>query len=177
MFRAGERLEVLAIADGLGLARATIYRWFGTREQLVGKIVMAATEPILASSRADVGGSGGDALLRTLDEFNRRLVGSNALRRFLENESEQALGILCSDVGVVTPALTRMFTGLIEAEIQNESYEPPLEPEVLANALVKLGQAFLFNHGGAAIRGDVHGLHEVQAALLRVTPPPRRSAP
>jgi AcrR family transcriptional regulator len=35
----GRRVDVQAIAGELGLGRSTIYRWFGSREELIGEVV------------------------------------------------------------------------------------------------------------------------------------------
>ena len=43
-FLAGERVDVQAIARELGLARATMHRWFGTREVLLGEMLAALGE-------------------------------------------------------------------------------------------------------------------------------------
>ena len=72
----------------------------------------------------------------------------------------------------MTPAIARAIAGLIRQEADAGRYEPPLEPDTLGHAIVKLGEAFLFNHGGATVRGDVEGLYHVEAALLRVSPRP-----
>src|SRR5689334_23457734 len=40
----GERIDVQAIAAELGLGRATIYRWFGTREELIGEVLVRTAE-------------------------------------------------------------------------------------------------------------------------------------
>jgi AcrR family transcriptional regulator len=164
----GDRVEVLAIAGELGVARGTIYRWFGSREGLLGEVLVTAASPLLERARAEAGGAGGPALLETLDRFNRALAAAPALARFLELERETALGVICSTDGVVTPALAARIAALIEAEVEAGMYEPPIEPLVMAHAIVKLGEAFLFNHGGVSMRGDVERLRVVQAALLGV---------
>jgi AcrR family transcriptional regulator len=164
----GERVEVLAIAGELGVARGTIYRWFGSREDLLGEVLVTAASPLLEHARSEAGGTGGPALLETLDRFNRALAAAPALAWFLELEKETALGVICSTDGVVTPALAEQIAALIEAEAAAGAYQPPIEPLVMAHAIVKLGEAFLFNHGGVSMRGDVDRLHDVQAALLGV---------
>src|SRR3954451_10921512 len=70
----GRRIDVQAIAAELGVGRATIYRWFGTREDLIGEVLIRAAEPLLADARAKASGRGGRALLDTFDRFNRSLV-------------------------------------------------------------------------------------------------------
>src|SRR5262245_16748799 len=80
----GERVDVRAIAAELGLGRTTIYRWFGSREGLIGETVAEAAEPLFDDARARAKGEGGDALLDTFDRINRGLADAPALRSFLE---------------------------------------------------------------------------------------------
>jgi AcrR family transcriptional regulator len=167
-FLRGRRIDVLAIAAELGLARATIYRWFGSREQLIGHVLVQAAEPLLVEARAKARGRGGPALLDTFDRFNRSLAEAPALRSFLEHERDAALRIITSSGGIVQPHLVGRIAGLIEHEAEAGRYEPPVEPELLGYAIVRLAEAFLFNDVAAGIRGDVERLREVEAALLGV---------
>src|SRR3954452_19020793 len=66
----GRRVDVQAIAAELGLGRGTIYRWFGSREQLIGEVVARAAEPVLKEARREARGQGGRMLLDTFDRFN-----------------------------------------------------------------------------------------------------------
>ena len=40
----GRRIDVQAIAAQLGLGRTTIYRWFGSREGLIGEVLVRAAD-------------------------------------------------------------------------------------------------------------------------------------
>jgi hypothetical protein len=62
--------------------------------------------------------------------------------------------------------MVRRVTAIIEAEASTGRYEPPVEPETLGYAIVRLAEAFIYNDAG--IRGDVERLREVEAALLGV---------
>jgi hypothetical protein len=62
-----------------------------------------------------------------------------------------------------------MIVELIEDEMRAGTYEPPVEPATLGYAIVRLGEAYLFNDAAAGVRGDVERLREVEAALLGVT--------
>lgn len=163
----GQRVDVQAIAAGLGLGRTTIYRWFGSREGLVGEVLVRAAEPLVADARAGVKGRGGRALLDTFDRINRGLSEAPALRRFLEQERD-ALRILTSSTGVVQARMVALVEALIEDEVRAGAYEPPVEPGTLAYAIVRLAEAFLYNDADG-IRGDVERLREVEAALLGVS--------
>jgi AcrR family transcriptional regulator len=164
----GQRVDVQAIAAELGLGRTTIYRWFGSRDELIGEVLVRAAEPLLKDARKAARGSGGPALLDTLDRFNRSLANAPALRRFVEHERDAALRVITSGGGNVQPRIVAMITELIEHEVSAGSYEPPVEPATLGYAIVRLGEAFLYNDAVAGMRGDVDRLREVEAAILGV---------
>ncbi len=166
----GRRVDVQAIAAELGLGRATVHRWFGTREALIGEVIVLAATPILEASRAEARGKGGRALLETFDRFNRKLADAPALRQFVEAEREAALRILTSRNGIVQPRMVAMITDLITDEVRTGDYEPTVEPAVLGYAIVRLAEAFLFNDTALGSRGDLDRLREVEAALLHVEP-------
>src|SRR5437762_2215513 len=95
----GRRVDVQAIATELGLGRTTIYRWFGSRDELIGEVLVRATMPLLKDAREGARGSGGAALLDTLDRFNRSIANAPALRQFVEREREAALRVITSGAG------------------------------------------------------------------------------
>jgi AcrR family transcriptional regulator len=165
-YLAGERLDVRALASELGLARATVYRWFGSRERLLGEVIARESEEYFRRVRARVKGRGARALLETFDRINRGVARSRPLRRYLEQERESALRVLTGSGGVVEPRSVAAIAELIEAEVDRGAYEPPLEPGTLAYAIVGLANAFIYNDAVAGIRGDVDRLRDVEAALL-----------
>lgn len=168
-FLSGERVDVQAIAARLGLGRTTVYRWFGSREQLIGDVLVRAALPELERARAEARGRGDRMLLDTFDRFNRALADARPLRRFVEHEREAALRIITAGDGPVQPRIVAAIEELIENEVSAGSYEPPVEPGTLAYAIVRLAEAFLFNEVAAGIRGDVDRLRDVEAALLGVS--------
>jgi AcrR family transcriptional regulator len=161
----GGRIDVQAIASELGLGRTTLYRWFGSREGLVGETVARAAEPLFDQARASARGRGGEALLDTFDRINRGLAEAPALRSFLELERD-ALRILTSSGGIAHPRAVAKIQKFIEDEVRAGAYRPSVDPATLAYAIVRLAEAFLFNDATAAMRGDVDRLRRIEAALL-----------
>src|SRR5205814_8285753 len=131
----GRRVDVQAIAAELGLGRATIYRWFGSREGLIGEVLFQAAEPLLAEARRRARGRGGPALLDTFDRFNRSLADAPALRRFVEAEREAALRIITSGAGTLQPRIVAGIAAVIEDEVRAGRYKPTVEPATLAYAI------------------------------------------
>jgi AcrR family transcriptional regulator len=165
----GQRVDVQAIAAELGLGRTTVYRWFGTRDDLLAEVLAAAVDPVIDDARARARGSGGRMLLDTFDRLNRSLADAPALRTFVENERDAALRVITSGAEFLQPHMVERIAALIEEEERAGRYDPPVEPATLAYAIVKLAEAFLFNDAVAGMRGDVVRLREVEAALLGVT--------
>ena len=165
----GERIDVLSIASELGVGRTTIYRWFGTREELIGEVLQRVTKPLLDQARADALGRGADRLVDTFDRFNRSLVAAPALREFVDREREAAVRIITSGAGNVQRRNVEMITEVIEAEVRAGSYDPPVEPATLGYAIVRLAEAFIFNESATGMGDSVDRLREVEAALLGAT--------
>ena len=164
----GRRVDLRAIAAELGLGRTTIYRWFGSREELIGQVLFLAAEPLLREARATARGRGGRVLLDTFDRFNRSLADAPALRRFVDAERDAALRIITSGGGALQPRIVAAIQEIIDDEVRTGGYDPPVDTSTLAYAIVRLAEAFLFNDAAAGMRGDVDRLREVEAALLAV---------
>jgi AcrR family transcriptional regulator len=172
----GQRVDLTVVAQRLGLGRATIYRWFGSRDALIGEVVARELEALVARKRRQVTRRGAAGLLEVFDLINRSLARSSALRRLLEQERTVAMRLLTSSDGVVQPRAVAAVEAMITTEEEAGAYSPPANPGTLAYAVVRLAEAFLYNDAAIGIRGDHERLHEVEAALLGIpTASPRRS--
>jgi AcrR family transcriptional regulator len=174
MYLEGQRVDITVVASRLGLGRATIYRWFGSREALLGEVVARQLELLVARKRAEVRRRGAAGLLEVLDRVNRTLTRSRAVRRLLEQERHGAMRLLTSSAGVVEPRAVACVQALIEDEMASGGYDPPADSATLAYALVHLRHAFLWNDATSGVRGDYERLREVQAALLGIPTKLRR---
>src|SRR5947199_3498340 len=87
-YLAGERVDLTVVAAKLGLGRATIYRWFGSRDVLLGQVIDEQLELLVAAKRDEVRRRGATGLLEVFDRINRTLTRSRALRTLLEQERD-----------------------------------------------------------------------------------------
>jgi AcrR family transcriptional regulator len=168
-YLASERIDVLALSAQLGVSRASVYRWFGSREGLIGEVLVTTAEELVASARRHAAGIGAARLLDGFDRINRGLASSDALRHFLRDERTRALRMLASGAGPVQPTMVRLIREIIEEEQRAGHYDPPTDADTLAYAIVRLAESFLFNDAVADLKGDVDRLRAVQAALLGVS--------
>ncbi len=94
------------------------------------------------------------------------------MRALLAQEQERALRILTSSAGVVQPRLVATDRAHDRAGGRGRATScRRSRRSVLAYAIVRLGEAFLYNDALAGIRGDTARLRQVEAALLGVREP------
>ena len=165
-FLRSERVDVQAIASRLGLARATMHRWFGTRERLLGELLAQLGERRLRTIRAETPARGGAGLLACFDSYNSELAGSAPLRWWLAQEQDLALRVLTSSGGIVQPRMVALVEEFICEESNDGAFSSRVTPPTLAYAIVRLAEAFLYNDAIVGVRGDTNRLHEIEAALL-----------
>ncbi|APA96879.1 hypothetical protein NS506_02819 [Nocardia seriolae] len=166
VFLDGKRVDVNAIAAQLGVGRASIYRWFGSRDGLLGAAVARQLEKVVAYADRRARGTGGERLTAVLNRTIDLLVENDALRSYFDNESTAALRLITRGDGIVHQSAVALVERFIE-RAQDQGYRPPIERDTLAYALVRLWEAFLYNDAVAGFRGDVERLRKVQTALLR----------
>jgi AcrR family transcriptional regulator len=174
-FLAGQRVDVSVVARELGLGRATIYRWFGSRDGVLGEVIVDELQVLLESARRRVRLRGAKGLLEVFDRVNRALSRSQPLRRLLEQEREGALRLLTSGGGPVQARAVAAIQALIDDEVSAGRYDPPADTVTLAYAIVRLADAFLYNDAAVGIRGDWERLRQIEAALLGVRTGPKRA--
>ncbi|MGY0498883.1 QsdR family transcriptional regulator [Nocardia sp. FBN12] len=165
-FLAGKRVDANAIAAQLGLGRTSIYRWFGSRDGLLGAALARQLERMVAYAERRSTATGGERLAEILDQAIHWLVEDGSLRAYFDQESTAALRVITRSDGVVHPAAVSIVEGLLE-RAEDQGYRPPIDRATLAYALVRLWEAFLYNDAVAGFQGDVERLSRVQAALLR----------
>ena len=109
----GQRVDLTVLARQLGLGRATIYRWFGSRDRLVGEIIADELEALVDVTRRGVRRRGVDGLLEVFDRINRSLAHSAALGRYLERENAAAMRVLTCSTGAVQTRAVSCVANLI----------------------------------------------------------------
>lgn len=172
MYLRGRRIDFSALATELGVGRTTVHRWFGTRDDLIADVLGATAVALLEDVAGRIDGQGPEALLATFDRFNRELMEVPALLVFLENEKDAVSYIVRGDRGP-QPMLVREIARMIQSEVDRGEYQPPVDADTMAYAIVRLAQSFLYADSATGVRGDMDQLRRIEAVLLgleQVTP-------
>jgi AcrR family transcriptional regulator len=140
----GERLDIGRLAQELGVGRATLFRWVGTREQLYGEVL----RKIYARQRRELLATAEGKGLALLENVIRRnleaLAASTALQKFVEHDPEFALRMLISPSGLAQQHSVEVEVDLLRRVIAEEKLTPQLDVHTLAHIIVRIGEAFLY---------------------------------
>ncbi|MFE1591363.1 QsdR family transcriptional regulator [Nocardia sp. NPDC058705] len=171
MFLRGERIELHAVATELGISRTTIYRRFGTREDLLGVVIARQFEHVFTTVDSRCTSRGAHRISEVFDQVLRRLAADPALRTYLQNESPAALRLVTQADGPVHRGSVALVERLIQRAKEQDGYRPPIDRTTLAFALVRLGESFLYSNAVTEADGDIDHLLQVQTTLLGVAGP------
>ena len=142
---AGERIEVGRLAVELGIGRATIFRWVGTRENLYGEVISGGfTADLVRAKQHAKSKPGIERLFEVVERLLRALSGSAPLHRFVSEDSEFALRVLTSKHSPVQRRCVAAFREAIDEQVAAGQMDPALPPEELAYLLVRIVESFLY---------------------------------
>jgi len=94
------------------------------------------------------------------------MVRSPALRSFLRTETQAALRILTSRAGVVQPGIVRLIAADLRAEERKRTLRLRLDADVLAYAIVRVTEAFIYNDAICAVESEVETAARVVETML-----------
>jgi AcrR family transcriptional regulator len=172
---AGERIDMGALAADLGISRATLYSWVGSRERLIGEVLWSFAEAGLRQATQAATGTGADYVVDVVERFARLNASFEPLRRFVEQDPELALRVLTSKNGPVQGRMIAVAKELLAEQVDAGRLTPALDVDTLAYLIVRVNESFLYSDVITGSEPDVDKGIEVVRVLLHAGPlPPRR---
>jgi len=165
-FLRGERLDMNELAQELGIGRATLYRWVGSRDQLLGEVIWSLAAPGLAQARTEAEGRGAAWVLAIYRRFGDLIVEFEPLHRFVKAEPECALRVMTSKASPQQHRVVDAFRDILVEARERKGLQLRLDPETLAFALVRIGESFLWTDLITGEAPDLTKAHEVAGMLL-----------
>jgi AcrR family transcriptional regulator len=168
------RLEMGALAEELGLSRATLYRWVGSKERLLGEVAWSFAQETFDQARRRVDGSGADYIAAVIERYLKSAIAFPALRRFIEQDPEYALKVLTSKHSSMQRRSVAATRELLAEQVEAGAFQPPLDLDTLAYVIVRIAESFLFGDIITGSEPDVDKACEAIDALLHAAPPARK---
>jgi AcrR family transcriptional regulator len=181
VFVAEQRLDMMSLARRLGVARATLYRRAGNREQLLDEMLWWRARRLLDDQvRVTAGLSGAKRLIAVIGGVLHGIGRDRPLRAFLESDPETALRILTGPRSTVHKGTAAVLENLIDLERGRGSFDASLDTPTLAYAIVRISEGFLYADviadRGPDIAPDVErAITVIEALLLGLDLAQRRS--
>ncbi|MBP2319928.1 AcrR family transcriptional regulator [Kibdelosporangium banguiense] len=141
-FLDGKRVDMQQLAAELGVSRATLYRWCGSRELLIGEVIWSINERSLGETRAKTRGTGRVLFTRTLQRSLAQIRDFPALRQFVAEDAEYALRIITSKQSVVQARLIEWTADFLRTEV---GLRPDIDVTDLAYVIVRVCESFVWS--------------------------------
>ena len=172
----GRPLDMGALAAQLGTSRATLYRWVGSKERLLGEVVWTIAEAAMEHAVAEARGSGPDYVADVTERYMRSAVEFAPLRRFVEQDPEYALKVLTSKHSPMQRRSIAAIHRVLEEQTQSGALVPPLDLDSLAYLIVRIVESFLYSDVITGSEPDVAKAAEAISVLLHAPPASQRRA-
>ena len=161
-----ERVDMNELAQELGVGRATLYRWVGSRDELLGEVLWSLSEHGLAAAREHAKGNGADWFLSIYNAFGDVIVESSALRHFAATEPECALRVMTTQASPQQRRVINYYRDLLVEAAETKGLQLRLDPDTLAFVLVRLAESFLWTDLITGEEPDMTKAREVARIVL-----------
>ena len=161
-----ERVDMNELAGELGVGRATLYRWVGSRDELLGEVLWSLSVQGLAMAREKAKGTGVEWFLSIYAAFGDVIVESTAVRHFAETEPECALRVMTTQVSPQQRRIIDYYRDLLIEARDTKGLKLRLDPETLSFVLVRVAESFLWTDLITGEEPDLTKSYEVARIIL-----------
>ncbi|GAB2969998.1 QsdR family transcriptional regulator [Nocardioides montaniterrae] len=167
-FLAGDRVEMQELASDLGVSRATVFRWVGSRDDLLVEIVWSISEPTFRDAIAATKHlEGGRRVAAVMGAFAEASIASPPFMAFVQREPERTLRLLTTKATWFQGRLIALIEELIRSEVEAGHLDPPLPLHDLAYITTRMTETFVYADVVAGETPDPDKVRQVVGALLR----------
>lgn len=162
----GERIDMQQLAAELGVDRSTLFRWVGSRDQLVSQILYELGQRTLSHVLGNARGkglTGAQLVAEALGGFADELITAPFFRTYLRREPERALRLLTTNASLIQPEMISAVQRLLDEEVDPATLSYPMPSHDLAYLVIRIGESFIYTD---LITGGVPDSGKARTALL-----------
>ncbi len=166
-FLAGRRIDMSALADELGVNRVTLYRWVGSRDQLLVEVLWSLAQRTLELADAQVNERGPERLVQTVTRFLEAVIDSPGMRRWVGDEGDSAMRLLTRRETDFQRRLIDAMERLLREEAAADRLDLPVDLHEVAYVLVRLIESYVYLDLITGEQPDARRAEPVLRLLLR----------
>ncbi|KAA1174350.1 transcriptional regulator [Marinobacter salinexigens] len=145
MWLKGERIHLASLSDELNIGRATLFRWVGNKDLLIGEVLWSLYEPVRLQALSSTPGEGVDFIVGVYRQINSTILHFEPLRRFIHQDPEYALRILTSSQSTLHSRTVEANTRTLRDQVASGYIDPPMNIESLSYFMVRLAESCLYS--------------------------------
>jgi AcrR family transcriptional regulator len=143
-FRAGQRIDMSAVADELGVNRVTLYRWIGSRDRLLVEVIWSLAERAIAASDRSTTARGAERIVQITTTFIDTVIADPGMKCWLAEEGEHAMRLLTRHETNFQPRLIGAVEQLLTDEADADRLDVPVDLHDLAYVIVRLIESYIY---------------------------------
>jgi AcrR family transcriptional regulator len=175
-FQAGERLDMSAVADALGINRVTLHRWFGSRDRFVVEVLWSLASQALAAVDADVTARGPERIVELVSGFLELIIANAGMQHWLADEGEHAMRLLTRHETDFQPRLIAAIESALRDEAEADRLDLPVDLHELAYVMVRLIESYTYLDLITGEQPDARRAEPILRMLLRLDAEPKHVA-
>jgi AcrR family transcriptional regulator len=166
-FLACERIDMSGLAEELGVSRVTLYRWVGSREQLLVEVIWSLARRTLDNIEAEVTATGPERLVQIITRFLDDVITNPGMRRWLGEEGESAMRLLTRGEAGFQPRLIDAIHDMLEEETDAGRLDLPVDLREVAYVIVRLIESYTYLDLITGEQPDAQRAEPILRLLLR----------
>jgi len=166
-FLSAERIDMSALAEELSVNRVTLYRWVGSREQLLVEVIWSLASRTLANVDRRTRSRGAERVVKVVTRFLDDVISNEGMRRWLAEEGELAMRLLTRHDTDFQPRLIGAIEELLREETEADRLDLPVDLHEVAYVIVRLIESYTYLDLITGEKPDARRAEPVLRLLLR----------
>jgi AcrR family transcriptional regulator len=143
-FLAGQRIDMSAVADELNINRVTLYRWIGSRDQLLVEVIWSLADRAINAADQTTSARGAERIVQITTRFIEIVIANPGMQAWLADEGEHAMRLLTRHETDFQPRLIHAIERLLTQETDASRLDLPVDLHDLAYVIVRLIESYTY---------------------------------
>ena len=139
-----ERVDMSALARELGVNRVTLYRWVGSREQLLVEVIWSLAERTLSILDSRTRATGAERVVKVASGFIDAVITNPGMRFWLAEEGEGAMRLLTLRKPGYQARLVGWHERMLDEEAAAGRLELAADLHEVAYVIVRLIESYVY---------------------------------
>lgn len=143
-FLAGRRVDMQCLARALGVDRATLYRWVGSRDRLLTEVLWNLLERTIGRLRKSAPTGERPVAAGILTDTTQAVITNQGMQRFLEREGDLALKLLTTNASEFQQRLITLVADIVDTDHRHGHLHSTVPNDDLPYVLVRIVESYVY---------------------------------